>query len=227
MHSSNRPALYGITRDNSSRHGSDLWGKNQFNSTFPLALCLYMRDNGLDPVAVVSKEGKIKAVDDVWSMSEVVGRKEDSPHFHFEESFDPYVQFSRNQVDHIDLVVAVDGKHSIPLEVKLTVVPDNSTSTKEDKDWAPEMVMRPVSSAHAMMGVASSLMDPKNEETKSSVIDVLRPAYNKISTWTNVTENLSKLHLPFTCFSKDWSNCREDTETLFTPADLENQGPVS
>ena len=147
-----------------------------------------MRDNGLDPVAVVSKEGKVKAVDDVWSMSEVVGGKEDSPHFHFEESFDPYVQFSRNQVDKIDLVVAVDGKHSIPLEVKLTVVPDNSTSTKEEKDWAPEMVMRPVSSAHAMMGVASSLMDPNNEETKSLVLDVLRPAYNKISTWTNVAE---------------------------------------
>ena len=48
--------------------------------------------------------------------------------------------------------------------------------------------MRPVSSAHAMMGVASSLMDPNNEETRSSVIDVLRSAYNKIATWTNVTE---------------------------------------
>ena len=149
-----------------------------------------MRDNKLEPIAVVAEEGKVKAVDGVWSMSKVVGRKQDNPHFHFEESFAPYALFSRNQVDHIDLVVSIGGKHVVPLEVKLTVVPDNTTSAMDEKDWAPELVMRPVSSAHAMMGVASSLMEPGNGEIKSDVVAALRPTYNKISTWTNAAEIL-------------------------------------
>ena len=38
----NTPKLYGIA--NSNRNGAQLWGKNQFNSTFPASLACYMRD---------------------------------------------------------------------------------------------------------------------------------------------------------------------------------------
>ncbi len=59
MPSSSSVSLYGITPSNSNRHGADLWGKNQFNSTFPLALCLYMRDSNIPPVAVIERNGRI------------------------------------------------------------------------------------------------------------------------------------------------------------------------
>ena len=42
MQSDRVPTLYGISEKNSSRFGKSLWGKNQFNSTFPLALSLYI-----------------------------------------------------------------------------------------------------------------------------------------------------------------------------------------
>ena len=60
MRSQDKPSLYGITPKNSNRTGEALWGKNQFNSAFPLSLCLYMRDKGMSPIAVISTHGDIK-----------------------------------------------------------------------------------------------------------------------------------------------------------------------
>jgi hypothetical protein len=46
--SKEEPGLYGI--QNSNRSGSDLWGKNQFNSTFPASLACYMRDKAIKAI---------------------------------------------------------------------------------------------------------------------------------------------------------------------------------
>ena len=183
------PALYGLTKANSSRHGTALWGKNQFNSTFPVALCLFMRDMGVKPLAVtVGSDGRIDAHDGPWNMAEIVGAEEEQPFYHFEKAFEPYAALSRNVVDHIDLVVTLRGKDRIPLEMKMTVVPDSGTAGRERHQWGPEMVLRPVSSAHAMMGVASSLLENKHTAIRQDVVALLRPAYNGISDWNNVSE---------------------------------------
>ena len=129
-----QPSLYGITPDNSSRTGKTLWGKNQFNSTFPLALCLYMRDKGLLPVSIYMDGGRVQANDTSWSMVDVVGSDDQSPFYEFEKSFDAYARFSRNTVDSIDLVVSLSGIQSIPLEIKLTVVPDSGTARKPESE---------------------------------------------------------------------------------------------
>ena len=190
------PGLYGITEANSNRYGDDLWGKNQFNSTFPLSLCLYMRDKGINPVAVILSDGSICARDNHWSMNEVVGGQHDGCRYDFESAFSHYSDYSRNQADNIDLVVSKGGIHAIPLEIKLTVVPDSTTVGKNELEWAPEIVLRPVSSAYAMMGVAHSLMKPDNEEMRGKAIDALRPAYNSVSSWGNnseITQNSDSL----------------------------------
>ena len=175
------PELYGVSKANSSRYGLSLWGKNQFNSTFPLSLCLYMRDKGIDPVSVMLHGNRIEATDNGWKMWEVVGKSNENPCYQFETLFDPYARFSRNEVDNIDLIVLFDGIPSKPLEIKLTVVPDSGTAKKKESEWAPEIVMRPVSSAHAMMGVAKSLLRTGNESIKDTVINAIKPAYNRIS----------------------------------------------
>jgi len=183
-----KPTLYGLTSKNSSRHGRQLWGKNQFNSTFPLSLCLFMRDNDLNPVAVIVRKDKIVVAEDILTMAEVVGEKNANTFFYFEQVFEPYKRLSRNETDKIDLVVAIDGKHCIPLEVKMTVVPDITTADKERTMWAPEMVMRPVSSAHAIMSVATSLSAKRRANTKSQVVSALKSAYNNVSDWGNTAE---------------------------------------
>ncbi len=186
MPSPSTPSLYGITRANSSRNGADLWGKNQFNSTFPLALCIYMRDHGEHPVAVLARRGRIEtALERKWSMAEIVGRHDENPYYHFEAFHEPYGELSRNEPDKIDLVVAVNGTHHMPLELKLTVVPDSGTAKAEEEHWGPEVVLRPVSSAYAMMSVATALF---GHPMKNEVIGVLRPAYNLVGDWTNAVE---------------------------------------
>jgi len=165
-----------------------LWGKNQFNSTFPLSLCLYMRDQKIDPVSVQLINGKLRTNEEVWKMGKIVGFANQSPYYEFEKPFSPYAKLSRNEVDSIDLIVRIDNVQRIPLEVKLTVVPDSTTAGKPKNVWAPEMVMRPVSSAHAMMGLASSLRIKKNLKIKRSVINALKTGFNGITDWDNVTE---------------------------------------
>ncbi len=184
----NAPGLYGITEENSSRYGQELWGKNQFNSTFPLSLCLYMRDKGIDPVSVKLENGETIAKESQWEMSDIIGKTNNNIRYHFEKSFDPYIDYSRNEGDKIDLVISCDGVDTIPLEVKLTVVPDSTTCNGPEPNWAPEIVIRPVSSAHAMMGVAKSLLLPSNTTLKNAVVKALRPAYNLIKSWDNLTE---------------------------------------
>lgn len=181
MSSAEAPRLYGLTDKNCSRKGKKLWGKNQFNSAFPLALCLYMRDKGINPVAVTSQKGGIKAAEGTWKMADVVGEASTEPFYGFESSFEGYSEFSRNQKDKIDLVVSCGGEEVRPLEIKLTVVPDSGTSEKGEDRWAPEIVLRPVTSAYAMMGVAKSLNQDKNRDLKAAIVKVLRKVYNPLS----------------------------------------------
>ncbi len=188
MPSAKSASLYGISKDNSSRQHANLWGKNQFNSTFPLSLCLYMRDQNLRPVCLVVKDEEITAHDDHWDMDEVIGISELRPFYQFESVFEPYAKLSRNEVDKIDLVVAIQERHSAALEVKLTVVPDSTTVRSSENECAPELVMRPVSSAYAMMGVATSLRNKENKDLRDNVIELLRAAYNKVSDWNNEVE---------------------------------------
>ncbi|MCY4226738.1 MAG: HindVP family restriction endonuclease [Gammaproteobacteria bacterium] len=133
------PSLHGITSANSSRSGTSLWGKNQFNSTFPLALCLYMRDNDLSPVSIVSRGDRILAEDRTWSMAEIVGDSSRKPYYHFEKTYDPYAKLSRNEVDKIDLVVSLGGRHAIlwrsNLRLSRTVLLYGATSQTGLRRW--------------------------------------------------------------------------------------------
>ena len=185
MSPADAPRLYGLTGNNCNRTGQALWGKNQFNSTFPLALCLYMRDKGIGPIAVTAEKGGTQATEGTWKMADVIGEASSQPFYEFESSFKGYSEFSRNQKDKIDLVVSCGGKEIRPLEVKLTVVPDAGTSKKDKELWAPELVLRPVTSAYAMMGVAKSLSKEKNRNLKTAIVKILRKVYNLLSSSWN------------------------------------------
>ncbi len=186
------PSLYGITTNNCSRSGDDLWGKNQFNSVFPLSLCLYMRDNGISPVSVRLVDGRIATDDAAWEMDAIIPKEDAAPFFHLEAQFEPYRKLFRNEEkDKIDLVISVDDEQVTPIEIKLTVSPDSTTLDKRETEWAPEIVIRPVSSAYAMMGIASRLnkfADAGDDSLKKEVLGIMKPTWNKITDWNNETE---------------------------------------
>lgn len=51
----NKPRLFGLTNSNRDFSLKDTWGKNQFNSSFPIALCCYMASKGIDVNYLISK----------------------------------------------------------------------------------------------------------------------------------------------------------------------------
>jgi hypothetical protein len=69
-----KPALYGIAHSNRDFTDPYYWGKNQFNSAFPVALACFMRDAGIKPVYLrINKDRKIFheeiAVSDLFNTS--------------------------------------------------------------------------------------------------------------------------------------------------------------
>ena len=193
-------SLFGLADKNSSRKGADLWGKNQFNSTFPVALCLKMQDDGVKPVYVkVKKEkGGIKfhAEDTRLAMSRVI-EDPSTAYYEFEAPFSPYSSYIREKdsLEKTDLVVHKQDKRGKKrpiraLEIKLTVVPDSRTAKLSENDWASEMVVRPVSSAYAVLSVYARLLKQSKPDLKEKVRESLAIGYDKIdgNNWESIAE---------------------------------------
>ncbi|MBN1863929.1 MAG: HindVP family restriction endonuclease, partial [Victivallales bacterium] len=60
-----KPSLYGITHSNRNFSDPFYWGKNQFNSSFPVALACYMRDCKTPAVYLRHGKGKNTYVDTI------------------------------------------------------------------------------------------------------------------------------------------------------------------
>jgi hypothetical protein len=179
------PSLYGIK--NSNRSGSDLWGKNQFNSTFPAALCCYMRDHKINPIYIstdshfqASANDQILTFDDVFNTT----LPNENLEFSFESNFDPYGKYLHDALDHIDLVIKENGNCLRPLEVKLTVLPDNNTSTSEDEgEWGSELVIRPDSISYACLGIYENL-----KQHTTDIRSIIEPTAIRVEQWTSAVD---------------------------------------
>lgn len=135
-----KAGLYGLQKTN--RSGNDLWGKNQFNSTFPASLACYMRDKNIKAVYLsVNSDLNVEAseidIDDVFN-SKIENSKLS---FNFETKYRAYQKFAFDDIKGIDLVISDENVQIRPLEVKLTVIPDNTTWELDEEDWGSEIVI--------------------------------------------------------------------------------------
>jgi len=182
------PSLYGISKSN--RSGNDLWGKNQFNSTFPASLCCYMRDKGINPVYVSTDANfETTATDTTITFDEVFNTNlsNEDVSFLFESNFQPYTDLLHDTLDHTDLVTHANGVDLRPLEVKLTVIPDSTTCNLGDESlWGSELVIRPDSISYACLGVYKSLISYAKE-----IRQLIEPTTIKIESWENAREILN------------------------------------
>ena len=185
------PALYGL--ENSNRTGPDLWGKNQFNSNFPVALACYMRDIDVNPVYIaVNDDFTHRTTDQEITMGDVFQTSADGDgiRFEFETRFSAFGEFTADTIPSIDLVTMdADGRELAPIEIKLTVMPDQSTYARPENQWGTELVIRPVTSAHATFALAYSIIDRGNV---GDVRRILSPVASSIQHWDNSTEILSR-----------------------------------
>lgn len=183
------PRLFGIRRTN--RPHDKMWGKNCFNSAFPTALACYMWENGMKPVHVYVKTGagdiKIKnaeiGVDRVFNAPKGVSCSD--LHFAFETGFQPYVGYSKepNELDGADLVVRHGDKWLRPLQVKLTAVPDVTSSKKMDSEWGPELVLRPADSSSCTLGIYHSVV-----QHSAAVKKIFEDPCAAVRDWDNTNE---------------------------------------
>ena len=187
------PALYGI--ENTNRSGGELWTKNRFNSTFPVALACYMRDEGIKPVYIsVDDAAHHTATDDRIGFSDVFGLSGRGARikFDFEASFEPFHQYCYDNLPSIDLATRTPGgTYKRPIEIKLTVLPDNSTAHLPSDRWSSELVLRPVTSAYATLSLIDSMMQ-RDTSFKDRVRNLVEPTATSIQDWTNIAEIRSR-----------------------------------
>ncbi len=185
------PHLFGIS--NTNRTGDNLWGKNQFNSTFPVALACYMGSKNVKAV-YLTVDGNLKvnaseiSIDNLFNSTKPVS----DLFFGFESKYEPYQKYSNDDVGNIDLVVKdfETGAFLRPLEIKLTVLPDSTTYTLDESRWGTELVIRPPTVKYCALGIIDSLSVKK---TLNDVRGLFEPVCHKIHSWNNEYEMAGKL----------------------------------
>ena len=202
MAKSKTPCLYGISSSN--RSNTDLWGKNQFNSSFPIALACHMRDHGRKAVYLRLNEN-MEVIAEELSFDEIFNSKlpNDELYFSFESKFEPYQKYASDDIGGIDLVVkSTAGEFLRPLEIKLTVLPDSGTAKKAEKLWGSEIVIRPATTKYCALGIADSCFEYMDDiRTRFEVIG------DKMQDWGNRTEVAKRLEGMLKCinaFEKDY-----------------------
>lgn len=192
--------LFGI--EHSNRRPDDHWGKNCFNSSFPAAMACYMMEHNIPAIynKVVEQNGEIKVVSSEIPIREAFNCG-DMPlqelDFHFESVFEHYQDFSFDAVDGIDLVVkSVAGEYLSPLEVKLTVLPTDSTSRQPEDKWGCELVIRSATTSYCALGMFDAVQDEARE-----VREIFEAPCSSIQNWDNDFEMTHKT--PALCAAVD------------------------
>jgi hypothetical protein len=178
-----KPSLYGIK--NSNRGKDELWGKNQFNSTFPVALACYMRDKGKKPV-YISLTPDLQIINTEVSFDDIFKTKlpNEDLKFCFESKFEPFQDYSHDDIGSIDLVIKdIKDKFITPLEIKLTVIPDKATCKNTEQNWGCELVVRPATTKYAALGMVQSVY-----KKLGNVREIFEPVCNDIQDWSNKLE---------------------------------------
>jgi hypothetical protein len=112
----------------------------------------------------------------------------------FESKYGPYqtIAGNGNDIKGIDVVVAEYAKNGLnqrilnpvrPLEIKLTVVPDNSTCRGDESEWCSELVIRAATTKYCGLGILESLEKAKlsNPNIMKEVNEILYEACNTFS----------------------------------------------
>lgn len=119
-------------------------------------------------------------------------RPNDQLQFDFEIPYEPYQQYAFDTIGGIDLVVKHHGddaetRWKRPLEVKLTVVPDNTTCRRAESEWSPELVIRPASIKYCALGTYHNC-----REQRDQIRDLFEDVCANFQLWSSAHELLNK-----------------------------------
>ena len=154
-----RPSLFGVTNSNRDFSDKKTWGKNQFNSSFPAALCCYLASQGHDAVYLSITAGKFEATSVPISKVFGIDPTSNELFFAFESQHAPFQKYVVGNLPRTDLVTqsTKTGQCLAGLEIKLTALPDNTTCDLSDDSYGSEIVVRPDTIVYLACSIADSL----------------------------------------------------------------------
>ena len=183
-------ALYGVSLSNRNFRDPFYWGKNQFNSSFPIALCCYMRDTGRKALGIQMKSDLTTEIKEL-SFDSVFGTSlpNDEIYFKFESVYEPFKSLVEDSLEKIDVVIvnATTKEEIRPLEIKLTTLPDDGTSSFPEEKYGSEIVVR----SPTMRYVALSML-ASNKTNLPRIKAIFSDACKRIDNWENVAEMKSR-----------------------------------
>lgn len=188
--------LFGITNSNRNFTLPEHWGKNKFNSSFPVALACYMFHQSLQPV-YLHVNPMHSVVQGYVSVQTLFGLEPLQPtiHFSFEQPFAPYNPFVIETTPRVDVVIqdlSTPLRDSIrALEIKLTALPDNTTCALGEEWYGSELVVRPDTIVYVCLSIANWY---GTHEDRAVLHQQLAPICQNIADWTDVA--LVKARLP-------------------------------
>ncbi|MCW5922516.1 MAG: HindVP family restriction endonuclease [Saprospiraceae bacterium] len=183
--------LFGLVNSNRDFSKSVSWGKNQFNSSFPTALLCYMQHNAL-PSVYLKYDANGAVIQEHIDTNDVFGMNWNAPDifFGFEQEYMPFNDVLAGRSYPIDLVIKNQStnKYVRALEIKLTAIPDNTTSGFEQQRYGAELVIRTPTIAY----IASSIcLFFKNK--RHILRNIMDTHLDNIRDWVNSHEVLLSL----------------------------------
>ena len=178
-----QPALFGISRSNRNFADQYYWGKNQFNSAFPVALSCYLRSKEKGLVYIKYLDGTRTELSELGA-SEVFGSaaSNEELYFSFESRFDRFKDLVHDELPPIDLVVCHAGRDNQikPLEIKLTTLPDNTTEGLSEDKYGTELVIRSATTRYMALSMVQSLKTCSIGRGLADVRGLFDPAFARV-----------------------------------------------
>lgn len=155
----NQPSLFGLRKTNRDFTQRETWGKNQFNSSFPAALCCFLESKNLQANYLAITNGKLNPSSIPIKSVFGISANDKDAYFAFESQHTPYQKFVVGSLPRTDLVMQREstGECLAGLEVKLTALPDNTTCDLDEKLYGSEIVVRPDTIVYLACSIAAGL----------------------------------------------------------------------
>lgn len=178
------PSIYGINNSNRDFTSPDTWGKNQFNSSFPVGLINYMHSLELNSL-YIKIDKNLKTEQCYINANDLYNFNPQSPnlHFSFESCYTPYQKYLIGHLPRADLVInsTKNGNCYSAFEIKLTALPDHTTCTLPENRYGSELVIRPDTIVYLACSIAS-----KFENNRGRLLNnFFTPQVNDIKDWSN------------------------------------------
>ncbi|AIL32731.1 HindVP family restriction endonuclease [Basilea psittacipulmonis] len=156
-----KPQLFGLQSSNRDFSQKEAWGKNQFNSSFPVALCCYMSHKNIEANYLIVQNNKIiHTTIDIPSILNI-DPKDKNTFFAFETAHSPFTKYVVGSLPRTDVVIQNKntGVCLRGLEIKLTALPDHTTCHLTDAEFGCEIVIRPDTICYLACSLAELFAD--------------------------------------------------------------------